>query len=281
MDDEGLAALLARQEGVVSRAQVLDLGGDDLVIVRRLRGRHWRRMFEGVYVDHTGPPTWRQRAWAAVLVHAPSALEGRSACIAHGLAEEDRHPILTVVTASRRVDDPPGVVSRRIRDYDTVVLGHLSPPRVRVEHAVLQAASSAATDDAAVARLAVAVQRRRTTPARLRATLATLPRLPRRRFLAEVLEDVDAGALSPLERRYLREVERAHGLPRGERQVRETSGSTNVYRDVAYAAQDALVELGTATSCGPSCAVRDVRADRGGSCAPGAEDPPRSPGSAA
>lgn len=106
MEPPEIAAVMRQQDGVISRAQVLDLGGDDLLIRRQVRRRRWSRMLPGVYVDHTGIPTWRQRAWTAVLIHAPSALAGRSACIASGLEPEDDGPIHTVVTEGRRVDDP-------------------------------------------------------------------------------------------------------------------------------------------------------------------------------
>ena len=52
-----------------------------------------------------------------------------------------------------------------------------------------------------------------------------------------------AGALSPLERRYLRDVERAHGLPRAGRQLPDLVDGARVTRDVEYAAQATDVEL--------------------------------------
>ena len=69
------------------------------------------------------------------------------------------------------------------------------------------------------------------------------PGLPRRGLLAEILDDVRAGALSPLERRYLRDVERAHGLPRAGRQLPDLVDGARVTRDVEYAAQATDVEL--------------------------------------
>jgi hypothetical protein len=36
-------------------------------------------MLPGVYVNHTGDPTWLQRAWAGVLYYWPAALAGASA----------------------------------------------------------------------------------------------------------------------------------------------------------------------------------------------------------
>ena len=52
-----------------------------------------------------------------------------------------------------------------------------------------------------------------------------------------------AGTRSVLEQRYLRDVERAHGLPAGERQLREDTASGTVRRDIRYAPQRTLVEL--------------------------------------
>ncbi len=64
-------------------------------------------------------------------------------------------------------------------------------------------------------------------------------RLTHRRLLANVLGDVAAGAQSALEIEYLRDVERAHGLPDGERQ--QPSGRT--WQDVRYRRFSTIVEL--------------------------------------
>jgi hypothetical protein len=74
-------------------------------------------------------------------------------------------------------------------------------------------------------------------------TIADLPRLRQRALLIEVLTDVAAGTRSVLERRYLRDVERAHGLPAGQRQLRQRTASGLVCRDVRYGDQRTLVEL--------------------------------------
>jgi hypothetical protein len=91
--------------------------------------------------------------------------------------------------------------------------------------------------------LADLCQQRLTTPARLRETLASYPRLPGRALLAAVLDDVATGAYSVLERRYLPRVERPHGLPRAQRQGAFTQGSRSGFRDVQYVAQRVTVEL--------------------------------------
>jgi hypothetical protein len=58
-----------------------------------------------------------------------------------------------------------------------------------------------------------------------------------------VLADVATGAYSALERRYLRDVERPHGLPTGHRQRRVSTGRAVAYRDVEYVGLDTVVEL--------------------------------------
>jgi hypothetical protein len=237
-------SLLHHQDGVVSRRQVLSVGLNDDDIARLVRRREWARLFPGVYVDHTGVPSWRQRAWGATLLHAPAVLGSWSALRVSGIAvQSPSDAISLVIAAHRRVDDPPGVHTARTRAWTRTAQLHLSPPRVRLEMAALGAASEANSADAAVALLGDLVQQRRTTAIRLQASLRELPRLPRRQLLGDVLADVATGAVSALERRYLRDVERAHGLPRGSRQHRVSVEGKTQLRDVLYQRQGVAVEL--------------------------------------
>ena len=86
-----------------------------------------------------------------------------------------------------------------------------------------------------------AVQRRRTTPVRLRRALESRERTPHRLLLQALLAEVAAGAESPIEVLYLRDVERAHGLPDGRRQ--QPTGRRRGWRDVLYLAYGVVVEL--------------------------------------
>jgi hypothetical protein len=216
MDEGAIDVLTRRQAGLIARFQVLALGGSDPDIARLLRRRLLNRVHTGVYVNHTGPLTWEQRAWAAVLAVFPAALGGSSALRAHRVrGHDDDNPVQVVVAEDRRVHAPRGVRVRRVAAYDELVQAHLSPPRMRLEHAALDVASRAATDDAAVSVLADICQTGRSTPQRLRDALMARPTLPRRRILMEILDDVASGAYSALERRYLVRVERRHGLPSG------------------------------------------------------------------
>ena len=250
MDLWAFEELLHRQSGLIRRDQVLELGGDDNDIERFVRRRLWVRVHRGVFVEHSGELDRDQRAWATVLRYWPAAVCGPTALDHHGIRMSDRPQLVgrqdtvhVAVDATRRVAPAVGVRVHRLNDFDGQALMNLSPPRVRVEQAVLETASMAKTEREAVAILAQACQARRTTAQRLLLRLDQLPRLPRRRILAVVLADVAAGAYSVLERSYLTEVERPHGLPTARRQRRVRPGRTPAVRDVEYVALRVVVEL--------------------------------------
>ena len=238
--------LLALQCGVVARFQALEAGLSDHDIRRLVRRREWARVHPGVYVDHTGPLTWTQRAWAGVLVLWPSALSHASAVRdVAGAGRTDQRTddrIHVAVDRQRSCLPPPGVVVHRVGQYDAKALAHTHPPRVRLEHAALDVAAEAPNDLVAISTLADLVQARLTTADRLLGALAARTRIARRPLLTAALNDVAEGTCSLLEHDYLALVERPHGLPRPERQVRD-SGRGPVFRDVVYRAFGVVVEL--------------------------------------
>ncbi len=122
------------------------------------------------------------------------------------------------------------------------VLWNASPPRVRLEHALLDVAADATSDYAAIATLADGVQSRRTTGPRLTSALTSRIRIARRTFLGEVIADITAGTCSALEHGYLVQVERPHGLPQASRQARDSARGP-IYRDVDYWPVPLIVEL--------------------------------------
>lgn len=259
MDLTAVRDLLREQDGVISRRQTLAAGLTDPDLARCVRRRELVRLHTGVYLDHTGTPSWTQRAWAAVLFAWPAALCADSALVAHGVRSATREhdgaarrhntmsPLVHVATDERRrVTQPPGVRVHRITHLVDQVHGAGRPPRLRLEPALVQVAGDRARrgDDAgALAVLADACQERRTTPQRLVASLRAHPNVAGRGFLLEVLDDVAAGVYSVLEHRYLTRVERPHGLPTAERQRTVRAGRTAAYRDVEYDGLAAIVEL--------------------------------------
>lgn len=231
--------VLAGQSGVIAWRQLITLGVGHHDIRRLVRRRELVPLMRGVYVTHTGPPTWEQRAWAGVLRYWPAALSHTSALRADNLAGQWPPGVVVAVDRNRSLTPTPGVRLHRVAGLDGRVQWSARPPRVRLDDALLDVAAAASTDVGAIAVLADAVQARRTTATRLLATLEGRRRIARREFLAGVLLDVEQGTGSVLEHAYLTKVERPHGLPCGERQVRTGSGC----RDVLYAEFGQVVEL--------------------------------------
>ena len=248
MDATTLDDLLARLDGVVSRTQSLAAGLDDDDIARMLRRRAWRRIHPGVYLDHTGPPTRRQREWAAVLHYWPAALCHASAVWpADGAgrapswcAEDVVH---VAIEHPRNRVQLPGVRLHRLVDLPARVRWNLGPPRLVLEEAVLDVCASAPARTEALAVAAELCQQHRTTAARLLDGLGRRRRLRHGAWLRSTLGDVADGAFSVLEQGYLSRVERAHGLPRGERQAVARASGGVVFRDVEYPRFALVVEL--------------------------------------
>jgi hypothetical protein len=263
MSKGAYADLLSLQSGVIARRQLTARGVPAHELERLLRKRDLVRVHDGVFLDHTGAPTWLQRAWIGVLIAWPAALAGDSALRAAdgpGKAGRDDSVIEVAVHRDRRVRMPSGYRLIRIAGLGTKVMWNTSPPRVRVEEALVDVASTARDDFAAISVLADAIQARRTLPARIRVRLDRRPRVARREFLSGVLADLEHGTCSVLEHGYLTLVERPHGLPTASRQLR-ASANGPVFRDVAYVDFDQLVEL-DGRLWHDSAAARDADLDR-------------------
>ena len=263
MSKGAYADLLSLQSGVIARRQLTERGVPPHELERLLRKRDLVRVHDGVFLSHTGAPTWLQRAWIGVLIAWPAALAGDSALRAAdgpGKAGRDDSVIDVAVHRDRRVRMPSGYRLHRIAGLGTKVMWNTSPPRVRVEEALIDVASTARDDFAAISVLADAIQARRTLPARIRVRLDHRPRVARREFLSGVLADLEHGTCSVLEHGYLTLVERPHGLPTASRQLR-ASANGPVFRDVAYVDFDQLVEL-DGRLWHDSAAARDADLDR-------------------
>ncbi|RUP41298.1 MAG: hypothetical protein EKK60_01585 [Gordonia sp. (in: high G+C Gram-positive bacteria)] len=237
-----LQALLEFQSGVITRQQVFDCGLDSAFVRSMLRRGRWVRVSPGVYITHTGPRAWRQRAWIAVLSVERGALSHQSAICAANADAPRGGPIHLVVGRKCRAPRFPGVVVHRCADLEERVHWNAAPPRVRIEHAVLDVAAEASREVDKIAHLADAVQARLTTADRLLAALAVRGRYPRRRFTQAVLSDIAQGTCSALEHGYLTKIERQHGLP-GPRRQSPTTVGRHGYRDVEYDEWGLLVEL--------------------------------------
>ena len=88
-----------------------------------------------------------------------------------------------------------------------------------------------------------ACAKRLTTEEKLRAALAMRKKMRWRNEVDDVLAAAGSGIHSVLEYRYLRDVERAHGLPRSRHQARVVIDGKTMYRDVYYEEYQLAVEL--------------------------------------
>lgn len=234
-----LLALAELQAGVLSTEQLLGHGLPRHSVERLVRQGHWQRLDRSVYLTAPGQPSWPALAWAGVLLGGDRArLGGSAAGFAHGLLDQAPDPITVFV---------PGAQMTRSRDHWSFRREGAgareprspgSPPRTTVEDTVLDLCDLGTAGEA-VGWVTQAVQSRRTTVHQLGSALRRRRRARHRRLLEELLGDVAAGAESALELRYLRDVERAHGLPAGDRQHRRHA----FRRDVTYRRFGLVVEL--------------------------------------
>lgn len=237
----------AEQFGVVSRGQLLSMGLSRSQARTNLANGRWRVVLPGVYATHTdaGP--------GAALSHATALWMDR-------VLDDRPTAIHLSIPARRQVMPAAGLRIHRARDLDKKVHPAASPARTRVEHSVLDHLDGAATE-VVVDILMRSVQRRVTTADRLRAALDRRSRQSSRALIQDVLAEVEQGVQSPLERRYLRDVERAHGLPRGIRNDAEATACGTRYRDVRYRRWSTVVELDGRWAHPDDAAFRDLRRD--------------------
>ncbi len=226
------------------------------------RTGRWHRLHRGVYAAFTGKPPRDAVLWAAVLRAGPrSVLSHETAAETYGLIKPSRLLHVTVPETQRLKPVRGLVVHRSTRDLEQVRDPRLLPPRTMVEETVLDLAQAAADFDDVVALLAGACQRRLTFPVLLRQSLEARAKSRWRAEIREALDDVASGVHSPLEHRYLRNVERAHGLPAGDRQAHAIQNGRTIYRDVRYRKYRVVVELDGVASHPAEKRLEDNRRD--------------------
>jgi hypothetical protein len=239
-----LREIVSFQQGVVTRSQAARGGVTREAIRSQLARERWQWLYDGVYATFTGPPPREAALWAAVLRAGPDAMLSHStAAEVAGLMDAPSELIHLTVPESRRVGRIPGVAVHRSRLAEQERHPVRTPPQTRIEHTVLDLVGAATRLDDACGWVTQALGRRLTTQDRLRAALDQRRRQRWRADLAVLLSADWAGVNSALEHRYVRDVERPHGLPPGTRQARVRRGSRTEYRDVLYEAYEVAIEL--------------------------------------
>jgi very-short-patch-repair endonuclease len=260
-----LADITERQSGVIGRRQALRLGVQVDVIEGLLRTRRWQRLHQGVYATFTGEPGRDAWLWAVILRAGPDAmLSHRTAAGLSGLTEYPGEVVHVIVPPDRRPKPIPGAIVHRLDRPRTARHPVLLPPRTRVEDTVLDLVAEARSVDEAMAWVFRAVGQRLTTAERIRSTMSARPRMHWRPELAACLDDAADGVRSNLEHRYVLSVERPHGLPTAQRQVRIVRDGRARYLDNLYRPQLVCVELDGRAAHPPGERWRDYRRDNAG-----------------
>ena len=253
-------ARIAGQAGLLTRAQALASGLSNDALRWALTTGRWTAPHPGVYLTTPGRDDWEVRAVAALLfVGGPVALAGPSAAFAWGLDRHEPPAVQVLVPAGRRASTRAGVEVTRTRRFDERIHPIAWPHRTTVEHTVLDLGLGASLDRV-VALAARACQQGLTDERRLLDALGTRRGQTHGALLRECLADVGTGAESAAEVRYIRDVERVHGLPTATRQavVGRSRRCDNLYEP-----EQLVLEVdGRLGHEGWSGRVRDGRRDR-------------------
>lgn len=235
---EQLRAWAAEQADLLSRGQCVAAGLSPSAIRWRQDSGRWMVVRPGVYLTRPGRHDTDAAIWASLLAadprvdpqHVRAAVAGQAAAYLWRLTREAPAEVELVVPR-RRVVVGISPAPRRLADFERRVVRTLSPPRTSLVTTVLDCAAAGSADDA-LHWVARAIQQRRTTTARIADELEVIGRHPHGALLRECLTDIAAGAESPAEVRYIRDVERAHGLPAATRQAQRFAGRhDNLYEE--------------------------------------------------
>jgi hypothetical protein len=252
--------------GVIIRAQLPNSQLAASTADNRLRSGRWQRLQRGVYAPFSGEPAPVERIWAALARAGSGAtLSHWSAAERHGLTDRPSPKIHVTVPADRnpvKSGEIPGVVIHRSNSISRARHPTMSPPCTGVEETVLDLIQASATFDEAYAWICRAIGRRRTTTARIRHALDARPKFRWRRETELALSEAGQGALSFLELRYVRGVERPHGIPAAKRQARIRQQAGTRYLDNFYEEYRACVEVDGTAAHPVDEQWRDKRRDR-------------------
>jgi hypothetical protein len=194
--DDDLSRLIGKQDGLVTRHQLLEAGVSDTAIRHAVDTMRWQRVVRGVYATFSGPLQRRHILRAALLHAGPEAvISGGPACNAYGLhyVPERAEPIVLVPESVRRVETPLARIRRAAVPPETRIIGDI--PTAGPERAVLDVCHGMTSLRQVRALLCEAVQRGLTTPDRLLAAVGDA-RWKGSKLVRRALVDLVAGCRS-------------------------------------------------------------------------------------
>ena len=242
-----LLVLLSVQSGIIDRGQALDVGFSRRQVSYRLSSGAWQRVYPGVYATFTGPLSRQAQLWAAVRFVGDGAMVSHeTAAEVHGMIDKQASRIhVTVPLIRRPAPNRPvrGIVIHRSDQSRQEFLGPFKLPRTRIEDTVLDLVAAGANFDQAYTWISRAFFRKLVTARALREALARRSRIRWRAWLNDAFAEARDGVLSPLELRYVRDVERAHGLPASQHQARRQLNGKTHFKDNWYPEYRLAVEI--------------------------------------
>ena len=203
-------------------------------------------MHPGVYCTLTGAASWEARLWAAVLYAGPGALlSHETAAEVLGLTERTSPVIHVTIPASRRVRPPHGVaIHLSSFDYPRWRPQRGVPSHTLYADTIVDLVAAADNLDDVVGWVSRGIARNLVSAGQLKTAVAARRRFRWRDQIDDIIESVAGGSHFPLEFRYDRDVERAHGLPAAEKQVKFVKpDGTKGFRDRYYEQYGLIVEL--------------------------------------
>lgn len=256
--------LLAVQGKAIARYQGPAADIDPRSMRTKVSNERWQRLHRGVYAAFSGDPARETLLWAALLRAGPDAvLSHQTAAERHGLIDGPS-PVITITVPASKRPARAKISGILIHRSDAIARSRhpaMLPPCTRVEDTVLDLIEVASTFDDAYAWICRSIGRRRTTADRIRQAMEARKKMRWRREIALALGDAEDGALSVLEYRYVRRVERPHGLPVARRQAKVRQRFGNRYLDNLYEPYGVCVELDGTSAHPEDEQWRDKRRD--------------------
>ena len=189
--------LASVQAGMLSHAQLTGLRVSRGEVRSHLRVRRWAQRTTHVLSTTTGPLSWDQRLWLAVLHAGPTAMiGGLTAAKVHGLKNWERDDITVVLDDELSFEPLDGVRFFRSRRPLADMRARGDLPLCMVEPAILLFAGYEPNRRTAHGALAAVVQQRLTDPERLRRWIERLRPLRRAKEFRSLLADISCGAQS-------------------------------------------------------------------------------------
>jgi hypothetical protein len=242
MDRPAWQRLARHQEGMISQRQLNELGVTRAFVRNQVRADRWVSRTSSVFSTTTGPLSWKQEVWRALLHAGPGALlGGLTAAKVHGLRNWDRDTITVLVTNDLSFEPIDGVVFFRTRRLIPLLQAPAPLPVCRVAPAILLFAAHERSRRTAHGAVAATVQQRLTTVAELARWIELLRPLRRAREFRGLLDDLAGGAQSLAEvdlRRACRESRIK--LPDSQRARRDRSGRRR-YTDAEWRLADGRI----------------------------------------